>query len=163
MKAIKEFIAEHLIHTEIFEMAQSIAEYKDEIRNILPTLIAHILLIMKSNNDGSIEYVAHWKKEVRGFIIDLCSTKLKSKDTYSSRRHHLEDVICRQYEIDTDDDYILKLHNKMYSEGYDLGDKETYDSFIVLWHKFQDEILQDLIDVLASKKINMILSFIDKL
>jgi len=118
---------------------------------------------MKSSEDDSNEFIMHWKKEIRGFMRSLCMKKLKAKDTYDSRYHHLEDVIYRKNEIDTNDDYIWELYNKLYTEGYDLDDKETYDSFIILWHKFQDGILQDLVDILASKDFSRIMSFTDKL
>ena len=163
MKTIKEFIAEHLIHTEIFEIAQSIAEYRDEIDNKLPTLIAYILLVMKSQENNSSEFIEHWKKEIRHLMIDLCTKELKTKDKYDSRYHQLKDIIYRRDEIDTDDNYIFGLYNKLYYKGYDLEDKETYDSFIVLFHKFKNEILQELVDILASRDFNRILSFTDKL
>lgn len=163
MKIIKEFIAEHLINTEIFEMAQSIAEYRNTIDNKLPILIAHILLVMKSHEDSSSEFIEHWKKEIRELMRSLCTKKLKIKDTYDSRYHHLKDIIYRRDEIDTNDDYIWGLYGELYHKGYDLEDKEIYDSFIVLLHKFQDEILQDLVDILASKNFSRIMSFTDKL
>lgn len=163
MKAIKQFIAEHLINTEIFEMAQSLAEYKREIEDKLPILLAHILLVMKANEEHSEEFVEHWKKEIRGFIRSLSKRKLKVKDNYQARLKYISDVIIRQYEIDTEDDYIWDLSHKLNLEGYDLENNETYNDFINLWHKFQDELLDKLIDTIASNdnlKINQFTNMI---
>lgn len=163
MKAIKQFIAEHLINTEIFEMAQSLAEYKREIEDKLPILLAHILLVMKANEEHSIEFVEHWKKEIRGFIRSLSKRKLKVKDNYQTRIKYISDVIVRQYEIDTEDDYIWDLSHKLNLEGYDLENNETYNDFINLWHKFQDELLDDLIDTIASNNDLKVNQFTDKI
>ena len=163
MKDLKMFIAERLINTEIFEMAQSLAEYKQEIRDKLPILLAHILLVMKANEDNSVEFVNHWKKEIRGFIRSLCNYKLKTKDTYQSRKKHIEDIMIRMYELDTEDNYIWELSHKLNLEGYDLEDNKIYDDFINLWHNFQDNILDKLIDIIASKDFNKINEFTDEL
>lgn len=163
MKKLKQFIAEHLIGTEIFEMAQSLSEYKDEIKNKLPILLAHILLVMKANQENSTEFVDHWKKEIRNFIRSLCIKKLKTKDTYQTRKTHISDVLIRQYEIDTEDDYIWELSHKLNLEGYDLDDDNIYNEFINLWHKFQDEYLNDLIDVIADKDFEKIKIFVNKI
>lgn len=157
MKAIKQFIAEHLINMEIFEMAQSLAEYKREIEDKLPILLVYILLVMKAKEENSEEFVEHWKKEIRGFIRSLSKRKLKVKDNYQAKLKYISDVIIRQYEIDTEDDYIWDLSHKLNLEGYDLENNEIYNDFINLWHKFQDELLDKLIDTIASNddlKIN---------
>lgn len=161
MKAIKQFIAEHLIQLEIFEMAQSLAEYKREIEDKLPILLAHILLVMKANEENSIEFVEHWKKEIRGLIRSLSKRRLKVKDNYKARLKYVSDTIIRQYEIDTEDDYIWDLAHKLNLEGYDLEDNETYNDFINLWHKFQDELLDKLIDTIASNDNLKISQFTD--
>ena len=163
MKAIKQFIAEHLINTEIFEMAQSLSEYKREIENKLPILLVHIILIMKARKENSTEFVDHWKKEIREFIRSLCNKKLKTKDNYQSRKNHISDIIIRQYEIDTEDDYIWDLSHKLNLEGYDLDNEQIYNEFIELWHKFQNEYLDELIDIIALKDFNKIKEFTDKL
>jgi len=149
MKTIKQFIVEHLVNTEIFEIAQSLAEYKQEIKDKLPILLAHILLVMKAKEENSEEFVEHWKKEIRGFIRSLSKRKLKVKDNYQARLKYISDVIIRQYEINTEDDYIWDLSHKLNLEGYDLENNETYNDFINLWHKFQDELLDKLIDTIA--------------
>ena len=163
MKTIKKFIAEHLINMEIFEMAQSLVEYKREIADKLPILLAHILLVMKAKEENSEEFVEHWKKEIRGFIRILSKRKLKVKDNYQARLKYISDVIIRQYEIDTEDDYIWDLSHKLNLEGYDLENNETYNDFIKLWHKFQDKLLDTLIDTIASNddlKINQFTNMI---
>ena len=71
MKAIKQFIAEHLVNTEIFEMAQSLSEYKREIENNLPILLVHIILIMKARKENSTEFIDHWKKEIRELKFNI--------------------------------------------------------------------------------------------
>lgn len=163
MKAIKQFIAEKLIYTEIFEMAQSLSEYKQDIKNKLPILLAHILLIMKANEDQSDEFVTHWKKEISSFIRSLCKRRLKTKDNYFERKKHISDIIIREYEIDTEDDYIWDLSHKLYLEGYDLEDENVYSDFINLWHKFQDELLDDLINTIALNDDAKIKQFIEKI
>ena len=163
MKAIKQFIAEHLINTEIFEMAQSLAEYKNDIDNYLSIILAHILLVMKANKENSIEYVDHWKHEIREFIRILCRRKLKTKDTYQTRLNHINDILIRKYELDTSDDYIWDLSNKLFKEGYDLDNEKVYNDFIDLFHNFQDNYLDELINILANKDINKIKEFVDKL
>lgn len=163
MKAIKQFIAEHLVNMEIFEMAQSLAEYKREIEDKFPILLAHILLVMKAKEENSKEFVEHWKKEIRGFIRSLSKRKLKVKDNYQARLKYISDVIIRQYEIDTEDDYIWDLSHKLNLEGYDLENNETYNDFINLWHKFQDELLDKLIDTIASNNDLKINQFTDNL
>ena len=163
MKAIKQFIAEHLINTEIFEMARSLDDYKNLIKSQIEPLISHIILVMKARQENSEEFVEHWKKEIRGFIRILSKRKLKVKDNYQARLKYISDVIIRQYEIDTEDDYIWDLSHKLNFEGYDLENNETYNDFINLWHKFQDELLDKLIDTIASNddlKINQFTNMI---
>lgn len=163
MKAIKQFIAEHLINTEIFEMAQSLAEYKNDINNYLSIILCHILLIMKANEENSTEYIDHWKHEIRNFLRILVQRKLKTKDNYQIRKKHIEDILIRRYELDTNDNYIWDLSNKLFKEGYDLDDENIYNNFINLFHKFQEEYLDNMIDVLADKDINKIKEFVNKL
>ena len=49
MKAIKQFIVEHLIQSEIFEMAQSLAEYKREIEDKLPAFLRSFFVYLRGN------------------------------------------------------------------------------------------------------------------
>ena len=161
MKTIKQFIAKHLIETEIFEMARSLDDYKNLIKSQIEPLISHIILVMHAHQENSDEFVVHWKKEIRGLIRSLSKRRLKVKDNYKARLKYISDVIIRQYEIDTEDDYIWDLAHKLNLEGYDLEDNETYNDFINLWHKFQDELLDKLIDTIASNDNLKISQFTD--
>ena len=163
MKAIKQFIAEHLINTEIYEMAQTLDQYKKNIENKIFGILVHILLVMKANEENSTEFVVHWKHEIRGFINDLCDQKLKTKDTYQTRYKHIYDVLINKYDFNDNDKLIYKIYNKLYQEGYDLDDKNVYNNFIDLFHKFQDNYLDELINVIALQDFHKIKEFVDKL
>jgi len=163
MKSIKQFIAEHFVNTEIFEMAQSLDEYKKDIESKIFIIVAHILLIMKSKQENSVEFIDHWKREIRGFINDLCDKKLKTKDNYNTRYKHVYDVLINKFDFDTNDKLIYRFYNKLYSEGYDLDDKITYDEFINLFHEFQKYYLENLIDIIAQQNYNKIKNFVNNL
>lgn len=163
MKTLKEFIAEKLIETEVFEMAQSLQSYKSTIDRILPMLVCHIILIMIARDEGSEDFVKHWKKEVVNFINDITSQKLKTKDTEETRKKHIKSVILDEWELDTNDDFVNKLYKKLYEEGYDLENKDTYKYILDVFHKFQETYLDELIDVLANKNLQRTFSFVEKL
>ena len=164
MKTIKQFISEHLIKTEIFEMAKTLDQYKSIIESQIPMLIAHIILVMKSRKENSDEYISHWKKEIGGFMRNCINFRLKTKDTYNSRYKHIYDVYINQLELDSNDDFIIgKIWNKCFEEGYDFDNKQVYDEFIDLVHEFQDNYLDEIIDVIASNDFAKITNFINKL
>lgn len=163
MKTIKQFIAEHLVNTEIFEMAQSLAEYKKDIEANIYNIVVYILLIMKSNEEQVNEFINHWKREIRIYINELCEKKLKTQDNYSSRYKHVYDVIVNKLDFNDNDNIMYKFYNKLYKEGYDLDDKLVYNDFMKLFHEFQDNYLDELIDVIASKDFHKIKLFTDKL
>jgi len=164
MKTIKQFIAEHFVSTEIFEMAKTLDQYKTIIESQIPMLIAHIILVMKSRKENSDEYIIHWKKEIGGFLRNCINFKLKTKDTYDSRYKHIYDVYINQLELDSNDDFIIgKIWNKCFEEGYDFDDKQTYNEFINLVHEFQDKYLDEIIGVIASNSFAKIQQFINKL
>ena len=163
MNSIKNFIADHLVNTDIFEMAQSLDQYKKDIENNIFIILAHILLILKPNEEGNPEFIDHWKKELSGFINNLCDKKLKTKDNYKTRYKHIYDVLYNKYDFDDNDKLIYKIYNILYQEGYDLDDKNIYDDFINLFHIFQDKYLDKLIEVIALQDFSQIKMFVNDL
>lgn len=163
MIKLREYIAEKLINTKVFEMAQSLDEYRKDIESMIDIILVHILLIMKSREENNDEFVNHWKKEIRGFLIDLCKKNLKVKDNYKVRLKHLNSVIKDKLDYETNDNILWGLYKKLYEEGYDLDDENVYNIFLELFHSFQDNYLDELIDILAKRDFNEIKKFIDKL
>lgn len=153
MKAIKQFIAEHLINTEIFEMARSLDDYKNLIKSQIEPLISHIILVMKARQENSEEFVIHWKKEIRGFLSNFIGIKLKTKNTYETRRKHIENILYNEYELDIDEDEIFGIiRRKLFNEGYDLEDNKIHNDFLSIVQKFQNEYLDEIVDIMASDR-----------
>ena len=164
MKTIKQFIAEHLINTEIFEMAKSLSDYKDLVESYTPNLIAHIILIMKSREEDSDEYIKHWKKEIGGFLRNCIGIRLKTKNTYEAKYKHIYNLFINELELDTNDNYILgRIWNKCFEEGYDFDDNKVKEKFIELIHQFQEKYLNEIIDIIASDELSKIQMFVTKL
>lgn len=164
MKAIKQFIAEHLINTEIFEMARSLDDYKNLIKSQIEPLISHIILVMKARQENSEEFVIHWKKEIRGFLSNFIGIKLKTKNTYETRRKHIENILYNEYELDIDEDEIFGIiRRKLFNEGYDLEDNKIHNDFLSIVQKFQNEYLDEIVDIMASDSTSKIQQFINKL
>lgn len=164
MKVIKQFIAEHLINTEIFEMARSLDDYKNLIKSQIEPLISHIILVMKARQENSEEFIIHWKKEIRGFLSNFIGIKLKTKNTYETRRKHIENILYNEYELDTDEDEIFGIiRRKLFNEGYDLEDNKIHNDFLSIVQKFQNEYLDEIIDIMASDSTSKIQQFINKL
>jgi len=164
MKAIKQFIAEHLVNTEIFEMARSLDDYKELIRSQIEPLISHIILVMKAREENSEEYISHWKTEIRGFLGKFIGIKLKTKNSYNTRKKHIENIFYNEYELDTDEDEIIGIiRRKLFNEGYDFEDKQIYNDFIPIIQKFQNEYLPEIVDIIASDSTSKIMNFINKL
>lgn len=161
---IKQFIAEHLINTKIFEMARSLDDYKNLIKSQIEPLISHIILVMKSHEENSEEFVTHWKKEIRGFLSNFIGIKLKTKNTYESRRKHIENILYNEYELNTDEDEIFGIiRRKLFNEGYDLEDNKIRDDFLQIVQKFQNEYLDEIVDIMASDSTYKIQQFVNKL
>lgn len=164
MRTIKQFIAEHLINTEIFEMARSLDDYKNLIKSQIEPLISHVILVMKSREENSEEFVTHWKKEIRGFLSNFIGIKLKTKNTYESRRKHIENILYNEYELNTDEDEIFGIiRRKLFNEGYDLEDDKIHDDFLQIVQNFQNEYLDEIVDIMASDSTFKIQQFVNKL
>lgn len=164
MNAIKQFIAEHLlINTEIFEMAKSLRDYKDLIEDMINPIIAYILLVLKARQENSTEYIVHWKKEIKGFLMNFYRVKLKTKDTYESRYNHVYNKICDELELDTIDNLVYICYNKITQEGYDLDNKNILNEFEIITKEIQEKYLEEIIDIIASRDIDKINNFINKL
>lgn len=164
MLSIKQYIAEKFVGTQIFEIAKSISDYKDLVSNMIRPIIAHIILILKSREENDDEFINHWKSEIKGFLVPFTSVKLKTKDNYNTRLKHINSVFIDDNEIDTDDNWFKgNLWKKLYEEGYDLLDRDTYNNFLPIIHDFQDNYLDELINVIASKSINKLEEYINKL
>lgn len=103
MRLIKEYIAEKILHTNVFEMAKSLDEYENLVENMIDPIMCHIILILKAREENSGDFVDHWKKELRDFFKKFLLIKLKTKNTYIKRYNHAKHVIYDELEIDTDD------------------------------------------------------------
>ena len=164
MRAIKQFIAEHLINTEIFEMAKSLSSYKDLIESQMPILITHIILILNARIENNDEFINHWKKEIGGILRSCINIRLKTKNTYQAKYKHIKHLLIDELELDTNDEYILgQIWNKCFNEGYDFDNENIQKDFINLIHQFQEEYLYDIIDIIASDKLSKIQNFVNKL
>ena len=161
---LTEYIAEKLSQTQIFEMAKSISEYKDLVINMIRPIIAHVILILKSREENDNEFINHWKKELLSFLTEFIDIRLKTKNTYDKRKKYIKDVLINNEEIDTNDKwYLSKLWKKLYEEGYDLSEKNIYDDFLPIIHDFQDNHLDQIIDLIASQDIFKIKAYINNL
>ena len=164
MKTIKQFIAKHLIETEIFEMARSLDDYKNLIKSQIEPLISHIILVMHAHQENSDEFVVHWKKEIRGLLSCFYKVKKKKKNTYEAKTKHIKSILYDEYELDTDEDEIMgMIQRKLFNEGYDFEDEKIYNEFIPIVRKFQNEYLEELIDIMASDSTSKMTNFINKL
>lgn len=164
MKLLKEYLAEKLVNTVIFEMAKSLDDYENLVENMIDPIMAHIILILKARQENSTDFVDHWKKELRGFFKKFLGIKLKVKNTYNKRYNHVKHVICDELELDIDDWVISQMINfKMEEEGYDLSDKNIYNEFLPIIHDFQNNHINIIIDLIADQNPNKIKEYINNL
>lgn len=154
MKSLKEFIAEHLIYTDIFEMAAELKDYRDFIMNNIFVVIEHILLILKAeeeNTDESRQYINHWKNELRKYFSRFHFIKLKVKDNIYKRHDYIMQVLSDKLELDTTDMLADLCRNKLIKEGYDLDDPDVYSDFKRLSEKFQKKYFDQMVWCLAGQ------------
>lgn len=163
MKTFKEYIVEKLMYTDIFEMAVELKDYKDDIKNYSSTLIAHILLVMNARQENSIEYVKHWKDEIRAYLKRFYDIKLKVKNNYKKRLSYIKDILLNKYELDTKNNLANYCANKLFKEGYDIDDSTIYNRFESLTSQFQEKYLDKMIDCMADHDMNKINQFIESL
>lgn len=163
MKSIKEYIVEQLSYSKIFEMATELKEYREKIKELSPILIAHVLLILKAKEENSIEYVDHWKIEIKGFFKQFMRVKLKIKDTYKKRFSYIKKILIDEYEYDQLENLTDICYSKIYEEGYDLDDPKISKEFEELTKKFQDKYLDNMIDCMADHDLNKINNFVESL
>ena len=163
---LKEYLAEKLIDTQIFEMEKSISEVEDLVENMIDPILCHIILILKSKNENSIEYAKHWKKEVIGFFKKFTKIKLKTKNSYESKLKHIKSILYDEMNLDDVDnlDNMKKIiYIKMYQEGYDLNDKNVWNDFKPIIEDVQINHLDTIIDLMASNDQYKIVNYIEDL
>lgn len=163
---LKEYLAEKLIDTHIFEMAKSISEFEDLVENMIDSILCHIILILKAKEENSTEFVIHWKKEVIGFFKKFTNIKLKTKNSYESKLKHIKSILFDELNLDNMDnlDNIKKIiYIKMYQEGYDLNDKKIWDDFKSIIEDIQINHLDIIIDLMASNDQYKIVNYIENL
>lgn len=167
MKSLKQFIAECLEGTTIYEMARSLDDYKRLVESMIVPISVHVLLILKSrqeNSDENNEFINHWKHELIIFFGEFMGLQLKTKNNYSARKKHIEKILLDRDEIDINDDwYRGHLWDKLYKEGYNIHNNDTWQEFLPIIHNFQDNHIPKIIDVIASQNIQKIYDYVDSL
>lgn len=158
MKSLKEFIAERLIYTDIYEMAVQFKEYKDKIISHSEIIIAHILLILNAENeiknnintDENKNLIKHWKHELYIFLDDFVNLKIKTKNTKEKKYKIIKQVLIDELELDTYGNLGLFCGNKLFKEGYDVvDDAATRKLFKNLTKFFQEKYLDSMILTMA--------------
>lgn len=160
---LKEYLAEKLIDTQIFEMAKSISEFEDLVSNMIDPILCHIILILKAKEENSTEFVTHWKKEVIGFFKKFTNIKLKTKNSYESKLKHVKSILYGEMNLDDTDNLnnIKKIiYIKMYQEGYDLNDNKIWNEFEPIIKDVQDYHLDTIIDLMSSNDQYKIVNYV---
>jgi hypothetical protein len=144
----------------------SISEFEDLVGNMIDPILCHIILILKAKEEGSTEFVNHWKKEVIGFFKKFTNIKLKTKNSYEAKIKHVKSILFDELNLDNMDnlDNIKKIiYIKMYQEGYDLNDKQTWNDFKSIIEDIQINHLDIIIDLMASNDQYKIVNYVENL
>ena len=160
MKSLKVFIAEHLEQTELFEMAMSLHDYKERLMNIMPIMLAHIILVKYKPDDINVN---HWKNEISGYIRRFVGARLKTSNTVDSRISYIEKVVYNMLELNDVQVFIENIDGKLYDEGINVEDNKVYAEVSKVVNKFIDEDFDRLIEVIASNNINERVKFVEEL
>lgn len=163
MKLLQTFIAEHLVYTPIYEMAVSLYKFNAKIEYMSKPIIAHILLILKSEKENNYKYVSYWKSEIKNYLLQFFDTKLKVKDNYNKRIKYIKNILINELELDTKVNLGFYCYSKLFKEGYDMDNGKTAKEFEQLTIEFQTKYLDNMMDCMADHNINKINEFIKSL
>ena len=147
-------------------MSKSLNDFEELINSYIEPLLSHIILVLKSRDEGSTEYINHWKKEIRSFlsVFYRCTLNVKHKNEYKIKIKKLRNIFIDKLKLNEDANNILDIINhKCFLEGYDLEDHKTHRDFVIVIYKFWNLYFDDLLETLASSDYSDIDNFIKRL
>lgn len=114
-RSLKEYIADYLSQTELFEMAIDRNTFKKRVESIFPQIAQNWCLIRYARvNDTHANLVNHWKTELITHLDSIYAMKLKSGSEYKT----IVDVIIKKWEYNDAKRVVHSIiEPKFYKEG----------------------------------------------
>ena len=158
MNTLKEFLLESLQKSFIFEMALSRKELKDKVDALIYQIIENWCLInhCKLFDNHNIN-INHWKKELRGHMINIFNKSLKGGNSQTKFKL-IEETIVDKLEITTAEKISRLIKAKFKDENFTVS-KDVCNNCI-------DElyiIMQMMSNTDTSQNLDTIIDYIDNL
>ena len=111
MKTIRAFLAERLLHTQIFEQAVTLKNFTDKCTSLYSPIVSHFFKIIYGQHiRHGLPSMKHYKQELFAFCEQLSDMELKTGNKY--KRMHT--IFIQWYELDTVRVW-LKISKKTYA------------------------------------------------
>ena len=142
MKKLTEYIVRVIENTYIVEMAYDRKKFKDLIDSLGDQIIENWFLIRYAHvSNTRKELINHWKKELIGYIDNICKTTFKM-----DRRKAIEEVLKGWKELNNNN-VINYIARKFYDEHINIEDN-IINEIVDDWLEYG---LEDIIDILSDK------------
>ena len=158
MNTLKEFLLESLQKSFIFEMALSRKELKDKVDALIYQIIENWCLInhCKLFDKHNIN-INHWKKELRGHMINIFNKSLKGGN-YQTKFKLIEETIVDKLEITTAEKISRLIKAKFKDENFTVS-KDVCNNCIEELYA----IMQMMSNADTSQNLDTIIDYIDNL
>ena len=131
---VKEIIHEEIRKFLLQEYALERSDFMDKVHGVSRQIIIHWCLVRYAELTNTyIDYISHWKKELRSWLFSICELELKKNNSFKTRYKAI-------YETWDKMDYISKpqviskvIFAKFIDEGINMKSPEveqTINDFI---------------------------------
>ena len=143
MISLNEYIADCISRTKIFEMAFNRSRYQNELKNLANQLIENWCLVRycSINDKNNINY-HHWKKELRGHLMNLSGMLLKT-----DKRNATKELLLQKEQLNNTIIVTNRLAKKWFKEQLDID--ASYTDEIV--SDFVEYGIYEIIDIVCVK------------
>ena len=125
-KRIRQIVNEELRKLLLQEYAYERSDFMDRVYGISRQIAIHWCLIRFSQlTNYNVEYIPHWKKELRAWMFSICEMEIKKNNSFKTRYKAI-------YETWDKMDYISKpqviwkvIYGKFIDEGINMKTKEV--------------------------------------
>ena len=145
MKKIIEYIVRAIENTYIVEMTYDRKKFKDLIDSLGDQIIENWFLIRYSRiSNTKNELINHWKKELIGYIDNICKTIFKM-----NRRKAIEEVLKGWKELNNNNENnVINYIARKFDEEHINIEDNIINEIVDDWLEYG---LEDIIDILSDK------------
>lgn len=116
IQSLKEYLADSLAKTELFEMAIDRKEFKQKVESIFPQIVQNWCLIQHARLTKTNEkLINHWKSELIAHMMSIYKMKLRNS---SSEYRAIKEVVIDKVEYNDADIVVhATIEPKFYKEN----------------------------------------------